>query len=272
MLSMRMKLFYRIFDIELRKQMSYRTDFWVNTFVSFIGSLAVMYFLWKSIFSSNPGIKIGGYTLEGMVTYYAYVILISRLIRGSEHMMGIATDIYDGGLSRYQVYPTSYLGFKYAQHLGSLLPAAIQVIFFIVLTFFFDITGSVNFSSLNISIAIFVILIGNLLYYTINIPVQLIAFWADNVWSLTVMVIFIGGLLGGVMLPLELFPEWAFKIIKYSPFVYLYHFPVEILTGKISTPEIFSGIFMMFFWIIIMAVISKITWYYGNKKYTGVGI
>jgi ABC-2 type transport system permease protein len=266
-------LFFKIVNMELRKQMSYRVDFWVNTVVSFFAAMGVMYFLWDSIFTASGQTRIGGYSLKEMILYYVLVILIAKLVRGAMQMTGVAADIYTGELTKYQLFPTPYLTFKYAEHLGSLLPAVIQVVLFGAISpLIFDFPETINITPVSILTCITVTLLANLLFFTLTLPLQLIAFWADNVWSLIVMNHFISGLLGGAMLPLELFPDWAGKLLTYTPFAYLYHFPVRILTGHIPTGQLWLGIGVMSCWTFFLASISWLIWKAGNKRYTGVGI
>ena len=44
--------------------------------------------------------------------YYLLVPLIARMIRGEESRF-LSDDIYEGGLTRYLVYPLSFLQYKY---------------------------------------------------------------------------------------------------------------------------------------------------------------
>ncbi len=266
-------LFFKIVNLELRKQMSYRVDFWVNTVVSFFAAMGVMYFLWDAIFTASETEIIGGYSQKEMILYYVLVILIAKLVRGSNQMTGIAGDIYTGELTKYHLFPTPYLTFKYAEHLGSLLPALIQLVLFGALSpFIFAFPDSLNITPLSIITCANVVLLANLLFFTLTLPLQLVAFWADNVWSLVVMNHFISGLLGGAMLPLELFPDWARTVLNFTPFAYLYHFPVRILTGHIQAEQIWIGVGVMICWIIILSAGSWFIWRKGNKLYTGVGI
>jgi ABC-2 type transport system permease protein len=266
-------LFLKIVNLELRKQMNYRVDFWVNSVVSFFAAMGVMYFLWDSIFTASEAEIIGGYTLPEMILYYVMVILVAKLVRGSVQMTGIAGDIYTGYLTKYQLFPVPYLTFKYAEHVGSLLPALIQVVLFGLLSpFIFDLPQTMTITPRSFLSCILVIGMANLLFFSLTLPLQLIAFWADNVWSLVVMNHFISGLLGGAMLPLELFPDWARTILVYTPFAYLYHFPVRVLTGDIPMQQVVSGMGVMSCWIILFSSGSWLLWKSGNKLYTGVGI
>ncbi len=268
-----MLVFWQVFSLELRKQMSYRVDFWVNSLFAFMAAMGVMYYLWQSIYADLGGQTIAGYSLSGMITYYLLVILIGRLVRGSQQIMTIATDIYDGGLTRYQLYPTSYLGFKYAEHLGSLLPVVVQIVIFAgVAPFFLELPAEFQLSLTNIAMALLVIMLANLLYFLLSLPLQFVAFWADNVWSLVVMLHFIGALLGGAMLPMELFPADVLAVLEYTPFIYLYYFPVKIMVGQVAPAEIMHGLLVMSVWLLLMAGVGGLVWRQGNKRYTGVGI
>ena len=81
---MKVQLFSRVLNLESRKLMSYRVDFWLNVVVSFFTQLAVAYFLWLAVFDYSGSETIGGYTFQGMVLYYVLVILIGRVVRGRE--------------------------------------------------------------------------------------------------------------------------------------------------------------------------------------------
>ena len=106
-----------VFSLELRKAFSYRSDFWANFVGVVLTELGVAYFLWRAIFAVRQVDSIGGYTFRGMVLYYLLVPLFTRLMRGNEQGY-MSNDIYDGSLSRYLVYPVSFLGSKYLSHLS----------------------------------------------------------------------------------------------------------------------------------------------------------
>ncbi|MEN8141539.1 MAG: ABC-2 family transporter protein [Thermodesulfobacteriota bacterium] len=268
-----MGIYWQVFTMELRRQMSYRLDFWMNSLFAFMAAMAVVYYLWSSIYAGLDGGEIAGYSLNGMITYYLLVILIGRLVRGSQQLMAIANDIYDGGLSRYQLYPTSYLGFKYAEHLGNLLPVALQIaLLAVVAPFFLDLPPEYAITPATLGTALLVVGLANLLYFLLALPLQLVAFWADNVWSLAVMLHFVGGLLGGVMLPLDLFPQGLREILYFTPFVYLYYFPVQVLLGQLGWAEIARGVTVMAFWLVILGSVARLIWLRGSRLYSGVGI
>ena len=74
---MRPSLFWHVFTMEARKQMSYRADFWLSTFVGLIAGIVIPYFLWDTIFAASGESRIRGYTFEGILIYYIVAVLLA---------------------------------------------------------------------------------------------------------------------------------------------------------------------------------------------------
>lgn len=273
-MSPALRLFGHVLSLEARKSMSYRADFWINALLSFFASLGVVAYLWWSIFEASGTATIGGWSYRGMLLYYVLVILAGKLVRGEEFGGGqISQDIYDGGLSKYLVYPTNYFRFKYAQHVGGLLPALVQLALFGALApLLLALPEDQRPTWTGTLLGVLSLGLANLLYYALALPVQAVAFWADNVWSLAVLLRFGSGLLGGAMLPLDLFPDWAQRALVWLPFRYLFDFPVRTLLGRIGPAEWLRGAAICLLWIGVCALATRAVWRRGERAYTGVGI
>lgn len=266
-------LFGHVASLEARKAMSYRADFWINVVVSFFAQLGVVWYLWEAIFRGTGKATIGGWDLPGMLQYYVLVILAGKLVRGQEFMAGVSQDIYDGGLSRYLLYPVSYNRFKYAQHLGALLPALVQLALFMALMPLFPAQlGAFRPGPAQLLMGFSALAAGNLLYYMLLLPLQAVAFWADNVWSLTVLMRFTSGLLGGSLLPLSLFPEQARAWLDWLPFRCLFDVPVGALMGRLSVAAWAGGLLLSLGWSALLWGLARLVWRRGERGYTGVGI
>jgi ABC-2 type transport system permease protein len=269
---MRVALFSRVLSLESRKLMSYRVDFWLNVVVSFFAQLAVAYFLWLAVFSYSGSETIGGFTFEDMVLYYVLVILVGRIVRGQERDLTVAQDIYEGALTKYLLYPTDYFGFKYAGHLGDLVPGVIQLLLFGLLSLsLLDLSELVP-TPASVAMTVVLVALANLLGFVLRFVVMLVAFWADNVWSLNVMLRFTSELLGGLMLPLSLFPNWAQDVLFWTPFPYLFYVPVMTLLGEVGTAEWLRAVAVSAAWIVVSALGALAVWRRGTLSYTGVGI
>ena len=267
------RLFAQVASLQARKLMSYRTNFWIGAVLTFFVEIAVAYFLWAAIFRETGDERIGGFSLRAMVIYYIAAILLGKLVRGDERDLSISTDIYEGSLTRYLLYPTSYFWFKYAEHLGSLIPALVQLVLFGAISLvLLELPPDVTITPATAAMAAASVVVANLLHFLLLYPLQGVAFWADNVWSLNVMFRFASQMLGGLLLPLSLFPGWSQPLLDALPFAYLFYFPVMVLLGKVSPVEWATGLAISIAWCAALALVSHAIWRRGRLVYTGVGI
>jgi ABC-2 type transport system permease protein len=269
---MKVQLFRHVLSIEARKLMSYRIDFWINSVLGSLAQFLLVYSLWAAIIV-EPGELKGGYSFDGIVLYYVLVILLGRLVGNSFSQNDVSQDIYDGTLSRYLLFPSSYFVFKYAQRLGATTPTLVQIavlglIYLLVLPF----PKEVQVTLTSFTMGVMALFVASLLFYSISWLLQLVAFWADNVWSLVVMMIFVARLLGGAMIPLAMFPDWSQTWLTVLPFRYFYGFPVDTIMGRVSPAEWSQGMAISILWFFLTMAISRIVWRRGMLSYSGVGI
>lgn len=265
------RLFFHVAALEARKRMVYRLDFWVASMVGLLVQIGIAYLVTAAVFSESGRATVGGYTFRALVAYYVLVGLVGRLVTATEMEMGISQEIYEGGLTRYLLYPVSYAGAKYAQQLGGTLPALVQVTAFGAwMPFAFGWPPGMDVSSALMGGA--AILLATLLQFLLLLPVQLVSFWADNVWSLVVGYRLVSRLLGGLFLPLALFPEGVRRALDPLPFKYLFAFPVDALLGRLTWAEWGIGMATGAAWCLAAAAVGTVVWKRGDLRYTGVGI
>ncbi|NJN14572.1 MAG: ATP-binding cassette domain-containing protein [Planctomycetes bacterium] len=267
------RLFARVMSLQARTHMSYRLDFWIQAVVGFVGHFALAWFLWGAMFRESGRTEIAGYDFTGMIFYYLSVLLLGKLVAGREFESGISGDIYQGTLTRYLLFPARYLPFKYAQHLGSMARRRCR-------------SSSSAASSpwrwicppacspgpLRLARMGAALLLGNLLHFLLSYCIQLVAFWADNVWSLEVGKRFIITLLGGFTVPLAVFPDAFQGALQALPFRFLFDFPVRVMLGQIGPWEWMAGMAAGSLWCIAFWLLSRWLWWRGQLQYTGVGI
>ena len=265
------RVFWSVLSVEARKRLGYRADFWVQSFVGFVAEFGLVWFLWRAMYVESGRVAMGGLDLHGMVLYQVGVVLLGKLVRGPEIEGAVSQDIYDGSLSRYLLYPARYPVFKYAQHLGSLLPATVQLVLFGV---WFPIALELpeGAGPLSLLAAVPAVLAGNLLYFLMSYGLQSVAFWAENVWSLLVALRLVTTILGGAMVPLAMFPGWARDALWFTPFPYLYAFPVDTLLGQVGPLAWARGIAVTLLWCSVTAAAGRAVFRRGTLQYSGVGM
>lgn len=124
----------------------------------------------------------------------------------------------------------------------------------------------------NLMLGMMLFILGASTYLMMAMMMELLALFADNVWSLMVMLRFFTSFFGGGMVPLTFFPEWSLKFLNLTPFPYLVSLPARTVLGKTTGPEILSGMGILIFWTLLFMGGVKLMWNRGQKSYAGVGI
>lgn len=266
-----MKWWRFVIASELRKILAYRVDFWVT----FLGQTFVQLFiaraLWQNIFESTGSTVMEGYTLPMMTLYFLIVPIGNRMLQG-ESMGFLSREIYDGSFNRYLIYPLSFFNYKTITYLtySAFYGLQLSLIFTIYQIFFDNGLTLAEFQSLLIGIPVF--MMAAFTYLNLNLMVELLSLWADNVWSIAVMLRFFCYFLGGSFVPIAFFPDWMKGILYVTPFPYLVSLPVRTVMGLTSWNEIASGVGILIFWGIMIRVCCFAIWNKGQYRYNGVGI
>lgn len=267
------RLFLHVIGLEAKKAMSYRVDFWLKALVGFVAEFAFYYFLTQALFLKAGSETIRGFDSAGLLAYYVSVLLIKQLVVGPAFFENVATDIYEGGLTRYLIYPQPYFGFKYAQNLGNLIPILFRAVLFVVfLKSFFPETLALSKEPWRIPALCLSLLVANLLYFSMRTILEMVAFWQDNTWSLWVMLGNVSRILGGAWVPLKLFPEWSQTFLSLLPFVHFYEVPGRLLVGTLDPWQWSQALGLGLVWVGVCFVLGRWVWQRGQKTYTGVGI
>ena len=259
-----------VISIELRKIVTYRVAFWVQFVMSVFAHVGVAYFLWKAIFDYKGITTLKGFSFNGLMFYYMMVPLVNRIALGN-NVGNISKEIYDGSLTKYIVYPLSFFKYKYLEFIGTTLVFYLQLLFTTVLfILILGVPDDISFNLTSLIMGLIAVSLASTLAFFMNSAIEMIAFWADNVWSLLVMIRFSINLLGGAMIPLSLFPDKFLPVLNLLPFKYLASFPINSFCGRITVKEWIISIIAMLTWTGVFFVITKYVWNKGKYKYSGV--
>jgi len=259
-----------LYASELKRAFSYRVEFWLS-FLGHVGAqFTVAFFLWKSVYSAGSVTTLGGFSFTTIMAYYVLAPLMERVTQGPE-MGEVSRDIYEGGLNRYLVYPISFFGAKAITHLAHATLAAIQLVLFAGLIIpVLGLGGQIHWAG--VAWVLPLLLAGIAVQFTLSTCMELIAFWADNVWSLSVMMRMVGHLVGGSLVPLAMFPEWAQVWLKGLPFYSYIGLPSEMVLGHAHAREALQGLLISGIWATGLGLLSVWIWRRGLLRYSGVGM
>ena len=106
-----------------------------------------------------------------------------------------------------------------------------------------------------------------LMQYTIGLT----GFWITRTISINDAWFFTYSLASGYLVPLDLFPTAIRGLLDFLPFRYTMSFPVELLTGRVTTAEILQGILVQWGWAAALYFLCRWVWRRGLLRYSAVG-
>jgi ABC-2 type transport system permease protein len=103
--------------------------------------------------------------------------------------------------------------------------------------------------------------IGMLLYMLVGLA----AFWMRRVLPATLIVQKLSFLLGGLMAPVNLYPDWLFGFASATPFgAQLYWVGVQALTPSLGL--FLTGVGWQILWIAVLTTLCALVWRAGLRK------
>jgi ABC-2 type transport system permease protein len=121
------------------------------------------------------------------------------------------------------------------------------------------------------AIGIPAIVLSALVQFSIAYCFGLLTFWFLEIQGFVILSMAIETVLGGQIFPLDLLPEWIFRIAQFLPFFYQMYFPAAIFTGRMELPMALQGLVIQVGWVAILLLINHVLWVRGLRRHTAVG-
>jgi ABC-2 type transport system permease protein len=131
---------------------------------------------------------------------------------------------------------------------------------------------TIHSTVLNFVLGLVAAYVAMLLYGLMLMTLEIVSFWAETVWSLGVMLRFVSMFFGGAFIPLNLFPEWAQKVLMLTPFPYLFSNTIKTFLGEYTITQSLQGIGIGILWLFPLSFIMLFTYKKGLRQYSGIGI
>jgi ABC-2 type transport system permease protein len=232
--------------------------------MAFYGFILVVFAaLWSAAVDASGG-PIAGYTLAALLWYVAgaegtVIATKPRLIEE------IGYDIADGSVAVDLLRPISVVLFRMAIELGE---AAVRLFFAaivgsVVITAYAGPPPQLGGALLSVPAAI----LGVGCIVASQFAFGAAAFWledAKSMWFLYQKLIF---LLGGMLIPLELLPDWFASVARLTPFVTMAYVPARVLSGHIE-PEL---LVLQAGWLVALVGAATYMFSLGERRLQGAG-
>ena len=249
----------------ISKVLVYRLNFVLFVVGPTLVFFLIRYQLWTTIYSGSEK-ALKGFTYEQMMEYQLLVLVISYLATG-HRSMNMAFEIRMGRVSTHLVYPFGFWRYYFCEYLGFLAVSIVTSHIALLVGWGLGVITSLSFSTYLAGLC-FSFLVG-VFWYFCQFGIGLISFWLEETWMLRVVLILISDFFSGSIIPLAFFPEWLRKLVDFSPFPLLAHYPIALFRGEVDQALPLFG--MLIFWITVAMAGSYFIWRQGIKHYSGAG-
>lgn len=225
--------------------------------------------LWATVFQNQQ--TVGSFTFKSIVTYYILVRILEQ-IYAFEPASLLTRDIKHGDLSNFLLKPLGYLRYLAFYTFGRRVARTFLTLIFIIALFMFAPTLiAYTDSPINGIAFILSATLSWILLFEISIGVGELSFWFSETGNIRRAIESFTGILGGLWVPLELFPKNIYSILNLLPFKYLYSFPVSIYQGKISGYELLFPLIVQLIWVLVLTLVIGYVWKKGVINYESYG-
>ncbi|SHE34764.1 ABC-2 type transport system permease protein [Caldanaerobius fijiensis DSM 17918] len=221
----RFKKYWVVFSISISNNLVYLTNFISgNIFVMFI--LFIYVNLWSNIYKDKS--VISGFTFKQLLWYLFMTEVIS--LAKTDIFKTINTDVKNGNIAYLINKPYNYIFYNYFNAWGEIiLKTLTNIIAAGVLTYTFVGPLKVNIAILPvIALSMFMSISIN---FFITTALSLTSFWFEEntafFWIYTKLIFIVGGML----IPIEMFPGWLKAISLKLPFAYVTYGPAKLLVS-----------------------------------------
>jgi len=245
--------------------MQHRGFFFLLAFMWMIPPLVYL-FVWMTAAADKT---IGGYTREEFVAYYLILIIVNQVTYAQTNWT-VGDQIRAGTMNIHLLRPLSPVFEALASEIAG---KVVFMVFIIPVTAVLGIILKPEFHFSWESFYQFILALGLAwaLRFFWGYWIAILAFWATRADALLAVQDSLMFILAGQIAPVSLLPEWMKGAAHLLPFRYMVGFPVEILTGPLSTQEIWMGFLGQLSWLAFTLLLFLFVWQKGLKRYSAVG-
>jgi ABC-2 type transport system permease protein len=232
--------------------------------------LAVVFILWGAAFVGTD--EIGGFDLRQTLTYFITLLVMQFFISAFNEDYQISEEIRNGLINQFLLKPINYFVYRLSIFVAARMVSGALI--FIPLLIALPVIGpylTFPFDGWRFAIGIPALFLSALVQFSIAYCFGLLTFWFLEIQGFVILSMAIETVLGGQIFPLDLLPDWVFRITQFLPFFYQMYFPAAIFTGRIDLPLALQGIAIQTVWVLILLAINQLLWVRGLRRHTAVG-
>jgi ABC-2 type transport system permease protein len=242
----------------------YRINYIFGILSSFLTVFA-SYCIWSSIYTNNP--RSGLEFNLNQILLYSTVGVGIRITTQTGVIGYIQNMVSTGAISVELLKPISLQLRVLFRDVGIIIRRLIfefLVIFVISILIF-----RIKLDDITIQNSLFfivLIILGFIIVFFMDYMISMMSFWVTQLWGFNFAKNQILTVFSGALIPLWVYPKSLKTIIEFTPFPYIYGFPLEALIKGITLERLLEILLIDALWICSFFVIGRILWMRGSKR------
>jgi ABC-2 type transport system permease protein len=256
--------YFRIFAYAARDQMVYMPSFLVRN-IFFVVIVFTFWSLWRVVFAGRP--TLAGFSMVQMLWYLTFTETIE--LSKSRSLFQIQEEVKDGTLAVTLSRPYSYVLFHLARAMGESCVKIIPLLAegYILATLF---VGPLPGYFLALPCGLLILALGLLITNTWLILINLLSFWSEEVtpfyWIIQKLIF----ILGGLFIPIDLFPGRLSGIARLLPFSFSAYWPAVTMVS-FSIETFLTGLAGSAFYAVALGGLAALLYSRGKRRVCAQG-
>lgn len=261
-------VFRAVIQATYKENFAFRSNMAVSLIVQPIYFL-VQYFIWRAVFQVHD--TVSGFTFQTMLYYFAVSSLLGFL-NWDDTDGTLQRLVQNGKFITFQLRPIHHLYYAFFQKVGHRILAfwveLVPILGFYLLFGIKPIPAMPLWAIISVALSF-------ILAFLINHTIGTLAFWLVKTDGIRRAVLVFKDICSGIFVPLTLFPGTIQKILFILPFQFISYVPARVFMGSyelagftLSIPQIVG---LQAFMVLITYLLNRLVWYFGIKRFTGVG-
>jgi ABC-2 type transport system permease protein len=202
------------------------------------------------------------------ITTYFVALLAVQLATGSQEYYSVAMRIYEGHLNDDLLRPHSMviapMGESIAFRSWNVV-AGIPILAIVIVSL------GVSYRIADIVVAIPALILAATLRFVFDCIFALSALWTQEAGGITELGSTLIFLLGGVAVPIMVFPDQFRPWGEALPFRAMLGFPAEIASGELNRSQVLYGYGWQIAWLVVLVPVASFVWQSGIRRFTALG-
>ncbi|KAB3529145.1 ABC transporter permease [Alkaliphilus serpentinus] len=216
--------YFHTFKISLANNLVYVANLITRNFF-FVFIIFIMLMLWKNIYGQK-GDMIAGFTLNQMIWYLIVTEMVT--LSRSNVFLDVSEDVKKGNIAYLINKPYNYVFYCFSNGLGEIATKLLTNMLIGVVIGFIYVGPLSDFNFRHLPFVLISLILGVFINFFIYMSLALSAFWMEEntafMWIYSKLIF----TLGGMLIPLEMFPGWLEGLAKNLPFAYVTYGPAKL--------------------------------------------